>query len=180
MSDALIIPAGETGKLRLFALDMPPEQARFLSEPGAVEQMLDSGPLNPAHVEVFPVADLGKLGLGGYLIDGCGIAPEQIDAHKAQLDALRGHVLLIFSGAFGGRVATLNPPDTVHPVATFTATPTDWRAGPAIATDSARPRQGPNRTQSPRFSRSRARRVGGTIFAVFMVLIALIVWLVAT
>ncbi len=175
MSGRLTIPAGETGKVRLFALDMPPDQTRFLTEPGAVAQMLGGGPLDPAHVEIFPLADLGDLGLAGYLAEGCGIPPEQIAAQRAQLDALTGHVLLIFSGAFGGRAARLEPPDTIRPVATFTAVPTDWRAGAPIATDSA---SSQGAAASPRAARARARRIGATLFTLFMALIALIVWLV--
>ncbi|SFU03666.1 hypothetical protein [Sedimentitalea nanhaiensis] len=176
MSEVLTIPAGETGKVRVFALDVPPEQARFLTEPGAVEQMLDSGPLAAPHVEVFPLSDLDELGLTGYLIEGCGIPAGQITPDRARLQALKGHVLLIFSGAFGGRAAQVVLPNTVRPVATYSATPTDWRAGPPISTDSVKLRAG--QLQPPRATRARARLIGGGIFALCLGLIALAIYLV--
>ena len=40
MTGTITIPSGERGVIRVFALDMRPEQVKFLTEPGALEQVL--------------------------------------------------------------------------------------------------------------------------------------------
>ncbi|MFD2857682.1 hypothetical protein ACFSZS_27225 [Seohaeicola zhoushanensis] len=49
--------------------------------------------------------------------------------------------------------------------------PTDWTAGKIASASATTPRP------SPRQARSRARRIGGAIFTVVMLLVALILWL---
>jgi len=168
MSDPLTIAAGERGVIRLFTLDMPAEQARFLNEPGAAAQMLGGTDLDPAQIDIIKIADLAGVGLAEYLMQGCSVPADQID--QTALAAITGHVLLIRSRAFKGRATTLAPSPPLTLVASFTETLTDW---------SAKPMQSPDikRRISPRSARSQARRVGFSLFVVIMTLIiALVFW----
>lgn len=167
--DPLTIRPGERGIIRLFTLDMPPEQVRFLAEPGAIAQLLGVADLDPAHADIITLADLEDIGLAGYLTQGFAIPPDQID--HAPLDPLTGHALLIRSRAFKGQPAALTPDPTITLIATYSEPSTDWSATP-IETASAKPRV------SPRAARSQARRIGFSLFAVIMTLvIAFVVWL---
>lgn len=162
----LAITAGERGVIRLFALEMPPEQARFLSEPGAVAQMLgiEGTDLNPSQIDIFALDDLEELGLEGYLLDGCAISSDQIN--RAVISALTGHVLLIRSRAFRDHPVTLTPAPQLTLVATYHEPPTDW-SGDSIETDSAKIRP------SPRAARSQARRIGAILFGAVILLVAI-------
>lgn len=168
--DPLTVTQGERGLVRVFALDMAPEEARFLAEPGAVDQVLGVTGLDPDHVDVIAVRDLDDLGLAGYLAEGAGIPADQIDA--GALDAVTGHVLILRSRAFGGHAATLTPSPKLHLIGLYSETPTDWTARPEPARDLSR------RTP-PREARSQARWLGFSFFVVVVALMLLIViWVV--
>ena len=171
MTAPLTIPADERGLLRLFSLDMPAEQARFLSEPGAAAQMLGVDDLDPAQTDIIALDDLADIGLSQYLIDGFSIPPDQIDIPT--LTALSGHVMLVRSRAFRNRATTVTPAPQLTLIATFTEPQTDWSA-PPMQTPSAHLRP------SPRTIRSETRRLGFALFAFTMVLVVAIVILVAT
>jgi len=171
MTAALHIPAGERGVIRVFALDMPPEQVKFLAEPGALEQILGIGSMNRDQTEIFPVSDLEELGLTGYLAEGCGVPADELARCHDALSALDGYVLLIRSRAFDGNETRLTPADPVQLIATLNVPGTDWTAKP-LTSDSAEPHSAPR--VSPRAARSRARRIGFTLFAVMMTLITFV------
>ena len=171
MRDPLHIPAGERGVIRVFALDMPAEQVKFLSEPGALEQVLGINEINRNQIEIFPVSDLEELGLGGYLLEGCGIPADELRPFEETLSQLDGHVLLIRSRAFRGEETRLSPADPVQLIVALDVPGTDWTAQPLQST-SAVPHSAPR--MSPRAARTRARRIGFTLFAVMMTLITVI------
>lgn len=175
MTQPLIIPANETGKVRVFELNMPEDRAEDLRQPGGPDGVLGVLQVDPAYVEIFPVEDLEQLGLAGYLVEGCGIPAEQVAPDRARLEALKSHVMLVLSRAFGGRAVTLHPTSDVRLVATYEEPPLDWTAT-QIETASARPNT--DAPRSPRAARQRARQIGGGIFAAFMLLIAAVVYLV--
>jgi len=170
MIDPLKILPGERGILRLFVLDLPPQQARDMNDQTAAN-LLGVDDLDPGQIDIIDLADLTGIGLAQYLAEGFAISPDQLD--RASLDALIGHVLIIRSPAFRGRAATLAPSPQLTLVATISETPTNWTGAP-LPTDSAHPRL------SPRDERANARRFGATIFAVVMALVLLIVILVIT
>jgi hypothetical protein len=178
MTGVIEIPAGERGVIRVFDLDMRPEQVRFLREPGALAQVLGIDDINLDHVEIFPVSDLEELGLAGYLTQGCGLAETEIAPDRDQLAALEGHVLLLRSRAFGGQACRLTPASQIRPIASYGETPINWTAPPQAAPESSRPYSGPK--ISPRAARSAARRIGAALFAVVMSLIAIVLYLVVT
>ena len=173
MEGVIHIPAGERGVIRLFALDMRPEQAAFLKEPGALAQVLGIETLDMDQAEVFPVSDLEDIGLTGYLTEGCGVPRVQVEEDREMLRGLEGHVLLIRSRAFDGKEVRLTPAEQIVLKGTYGERRNNWSAAPASA-ESAKPYSAPK--LSPRQARAQARRIGATLFTVVMTLIALLIW----
>lgn len=175
MEGVIHIPEGERGHIRVFSLNMRPEQARFLREPGALAQVLGIDDIDLNHVEIFPLSDLEELGLGGYLTEGCGIRAGDVAADREALDKLEGHVLLLRSHAFQGAETRLTPAEQIHHIATYAEPDTKWSAQ-KVTSESARPQP----RLSPRAARRKARRIGGTITVVVLVLIFLGLLLLVT
>jgi len=165
------VPAGEYGRIRLFALRMPPERVRFLSEPGATEQVLGIETLDRGQVDIFKVEDLEDIGLTGYLIDGCGVPRAQVEAESAALDALEGWVMAVRSRAFGGEAARLELDPAVVPVATF-AEAEAAAPGPDPVSESAKPSYAPEPDRVRRAQRARARQAGVVLVIVSLGLLA--------
>lgn len=171
MSELTVAPH-EHGVIRLFTLGMRPEEAKFLREPGAVDQVLGVGGLDPEQIDIFPISDLEDLGLYGYLSDGCGVSEDQLD--KADLAALEGWVLVLRSAAFQGRAATLIPDRRLRLVGFYTEEGTNWTGGP-IETESAKPFSAPQ----PMIANDTPRRIGSALIVVLvLMLIGGILWLI--
>ena len=168
MEPVVHIPNGERGLIRVFDLDMRPEQARFLREPGALPQVLGIEDLNLDQVEIFPVSDLEELGLVGYLNEGCGVPIDLLTADRERLMGLTGHIMLIRSRAFGGEETRLTPASQITFIGAYGEDQTQWTGAP-ILTDSAKPYSAPR--LSPRANRAKARRIGASIFTVVMLLL---------
>ncbi|SHF35445.1 hypothetical protein SAMN05444279_1308 [Ruegeria intermedia] len=163
MSD-LTLSAGERGVIRLFALDMRPEEAKFLREPGAADQVLGVSGLDPEQIDVFPVSDLEDLGLYGYLGEGCGVSEDQLD--RARLESVDGWVLVLRSAALGRRAATLSPDPRLRLVGLYTEETTNWSGG-TIETESARPY-----SAAPKpVPNGQPRRTGSAVLALIMLLV---------
>jgi hypothetical protein len=174
MSDPVTVDANEFGYLRVYALDIAPEHARFLREPGAAEQLLGVEGLESREIEIFPVWDLEGFGLHGYLSEGCGIPEDQLDAEA--LDKIMGWVMLVRSAAFRGKAMDLTLDSRLEPVGCYREDRTDWSAEPLI-TKSAAPYSAPR--TPPREARSKAVRIGFAIFSIVMIaLIAGVLWLI--
>lgn len=172
MTAALNAAAGERGQIRVFALDMAPEDARALRAPGAADDALGVIGLDPRQIEIIAIADLGDMGLAGYLTEGCGIPRDRIAADLPRLNALTGHVMIVFSRAFGGRETALWPVPQLDPVGSYATAPTDWSAAAPLRAASALPGSaGPGRTP-PRAIRAALRRAGAAVFAVFVLIVA--------
>ena len=175
MNDILNVTESERHVVRLFRLEMPPAQARFLrDEPAAVADKLGVATIDGAQVDVFNISDLEGVGLIGYLTEGQGIPVEAIEPARAELDAMEGWVMVVHSRAFDGQAVTLTPGDGVVPVAAWDRPGADWTPGTTpLNTESARP-VSPPRTP-PREARKRSRRIGGWLFAAVMAVIVVIV-----
>ncbi|WP_083100550.1 hypothetical protein [Pseudophaeobacter leonis] len=178
MSGVIPIPKAERSVIRVFDLDMPPEQARFLAEPGALAQVLGLEDIDLDHVEIFPVSDLEELGLAGCLIQGCGIPEEDVAPDRAALTAIKGYVLLLRSRAFAGAATRLTPASQITLVASYGEKPINWSAPAMPETDSSRLYSGTK--LPPRAARAQARRIGASLFAVVMCLFALILYALVT
>ncbi len=171
MSDLTVAPH-EHGVIRLFTLDMRPEEAKFLREPGAADQVLGVNGLDPEQIDIFPVADLEDLGLYGYLNEGCGVSQDQLN--RTALEAVDGWVMTVRSAAFGGNAAELQPDPRLHLIGLFTEEATNWTGG-ALATESAKPFSAP---QSAAVNDT-PRRVGSAVLAlVILFLIGGALWLI--
>lgn len=175
MTDLLTIRSGEIGVVRVIALDMSAEQVRFLNDPGALAQVLGVDQIDTEFADIFTISDLEGVGLAGYLMEGCGVPRDQITPDLGKLDALSGPVLVLLSRAFDGQAAALAPAANLRAIGMYQVEPVDWTATP-IETKSARPNSGTH--IPPRQARAQARRIGGTVFAIFMVIIIAIVLLV--
>jgi hypothetical protein len=114
MTDPLTIAAGDRHGLYVFALDAPLSVVNTLKSgnndagPHPLAALFGVSESESRHVEVINPADLGELGLSGYLIDGHGVPAPQIAPDKGRLDALTGPVLLLAAKAFDGRQTTLH------------------------------------------------------------------------
>ncbi|KUP91664.1 hypothetical protein [Tritonibacter horizontis] len=181
MSNVIELPKGGRDQVLIFALDMPPEQAKFLrDEEGALAQVLGVDSLDLAQAEIFPVEDLEGLGLLGYLRDGLAVSEADLSQHGLALDNVAGWVLVLRGRAFAARLeeqaVRLTPAAPLSLVARLGETRTNWSAPTPLHSDSAEPRL----RHAPRAARSRARRIGATIFAVVMAALCLLIWALAT
>lgn len=174
--DPLHIPAGERGVLRLFNLNIEAGDLKALRAPRALEAALGLQGLDHDHVDLIALSDLGEMGLSEFLSEGYATPEDQLAPARDRLDALKGQVLLIRSAAFGQTPATLSPAAQLRFVGQFSEPQTDWSGAAPIDTASAKRGSGP--PLPPRAARSRARRIGGMVFAVFMLLVLAIVLLV--
>ncbi|WP_171209016.1 MULTISPECIES: hypothetical protein [unclassified Ruegeria] len=163
MSPLKVAPK-ERGVLRMFALDMPPEEAKFQRELGAADQMLGIVGLAADQIDVFPVSDLEDMGLYGYLHEGCGVSLDQLD--RTALEAVKGWVMVVRSAAFGGRALRLEPDPRVHLVGLYTEEATNWTGG-KIETESAKPFSAPQAASSDQSP----QRLGSAVLAVLALLI---------
>lgn len=173
----LIVAPHEHGVLRLFSLDMRTQEAKFLREPGAADQVLGvqgrgvQG-LAPEQIDIFPVSDLEDLGLYGYLNEGCGVSEDQLD--RAALDAVEGWVLVLRSAAFSGQGAMLEPDPRVHLIGLYTEETTNWTGGP-IETNSAKPYSAPQTVPQD----DTPQRIGSAALAIVLLLVmGGILWLI--
>ncbi|UZD90205.1 hypothetical protein [Cognatishimia activa] len=127
MPEQMKVKAQEHGLIRIFAVDLPPEEAdRF--DHRTFDDDLGTWPLRDAlgadyldedFIEFFDVADLEELGLAGYMVQGLGIARKDVDEVRAQIDQISGHVLIVLSNAFDGFEQTLNPKAPLRWIGTF-------------------------------------------------------------
>jgi hypothetical protein len=120
MTTAMQVKQSETGLVRLFAVDLAPQEAQALKEqPDALPALLGISALDADHWELFDLADLSGLGLESYLAEGHGIAEDDLAPMRWQLDALEGPVFILRSAAIAARPATLTPRPPLRWIATF-------------------------------------------------------------
>lgn len=113
MSETFHVSAREFGLVRIFAVDLP----RDALEGFDVARTLGVDALDPAHLELFDLSDIAEIGLSGYMTEGLGIAPAELDS--ARLDALTGPVLILRSAAFRGQAVTLRPRAPLRWIGTY-------------------------------------------------------------
>ena len=99
------INGSDTGTLRLFHLDLPAEAVeRFTTQAGTGEwplkYALGAERLRPAFVEVVDIRDMGAMTLSQYLVEAHGVQGADFKALRPQIDALRGHVIVLPAQAF--------------------------------------------------------------------------------
>jgi hypothetical protein len=120
MTPTIDVPEGERGIVRLFAVDLPEEEARaFAADPGAVGRALGVEGLDPAYIDVFPVSRVAVLGLPTFLSEGHGIAPSRLEPDAPMLEGLDGHVAIVSSRAFRDRARSLTAAPPLRLVGTW-------------------------------------------------------------
>ena len=96
------VKQGEHGLVRLFKLDLPDGDVQTILEPAALKRALGAKTIDTDFVEIITLADLADFGLNRYLIEGLGIAEDEVAPHVSTLDSLKGHLLVVTSSAFSG------------------------------------------------------------------------------
>lgn len=135
MSTVMDIRESETGVVRVFHLDLPPEAIeRFTVQAGTGEWPLMYGmgakKLSAAFIDVVRIADLGSMPLSSYLAEAHGVPPEALAPDAARLDKLRGHVLILPSQAFARTAQTLSIRTPLRWIATYEETKGRTMAAP--------------------------------------------------
>ena len=116
---ALAIRDGDRSRLWVFSLDMTAAEVAALLHPAPVSspaqrppnpqaELLGVDAVNADFVEIFDLVNLAGLGLAEYLITGNGIPAPQVAPDRAKLDALQGHVLILFAAALPDVPVTLH------------------------------------------------------------------------
>ena len=180
MTQTVDIPAAERGKLHIFSVNLPEETARQLAAaPDAVARLLGVTELQADYAELLRIADLGDMGLNGYLIEGYDVAPRALDGQSVRLAALGGYAMIVLSMAFQDRAVRID----VGPELTYLgAVPTrsaDWTPRPPAAkAPGAAPPEPQAHTQRRRPSQAAVMgRVASIVLLVLFLLTALIVWI---
>lgn len=142
------IPASEHGIIRVFSLSLTKSELEQylgadgrLTESGA-QQLLGADAIDTRYVEAFPVADLGELGLAGYLLEGNDAQQSDVANDMVKLAALDGWVLLAYSAAFKGASQSLTPLPELTLIGTYHQTTTDQTFGTKIPSNAAKPYTG--------------------------------------
>ncbi len=126
------VPAYEKDRVRVFAVNSgaPVADLRqtFLSRlegnspqlaPDMLAELLGTTLIDPAYIEIFPVKDLGDLGLSQYLAQALEVRGDALRADRPRLDALEGSVMIVLSAAFGGKPTTLSPGAALTLIGTY-------------------------------------------------------------
>lgn len=176
------IPKNEQGLLRIFALSMADDAAQALHDNDDISSVDGRHPQERAlgtifvdanNVEVFRVADLGALGLAGYLREGIDANTDEIARDAAKLAAVDGWAMLVYSSAFGGAKATLDPISELTLIGTYSLEQAD-RTHILLASEAAAPYTGVPSATPPT---APSGRTGGSLVVVGLaVLAALILW----
>ncbi|WGW04811.1 aspartate carbamoyltransferase catalytic subunit [Tropicibacter oceani] len=139
---SMLINGSETGTVRLFHLDLPPEAIeRFTTMAGTGEWPLKYGlgakTLRPAFVDVVSIRDLEDMPLSRYMAEAHNASGADFNAARPQIDALKGHVLILPSQAFDNTTQTLTVAAPLRWVGTFSELAPKAR-GARLRTDSAK------------------------------------------
>ncbi|MGJ8615325.1 MAG: hypothetical protein ACSHWS_00705 [Sulfitobacter sp.] len=177
----ITVAKNEHGKSRVFALSMSDADAKALlandvATAGGIrpqEQALGVNSIDPKYVEVFRVADLGALGLAGYLREGIDADAGDIARDAEKLGAVDGWVMLVHSSAFGGNEVTLDPIPDLTLIGTYDQEQADSTTIP-LESEASAPYTGVPGAIPPVAPKGRA---GGSLVVVGLaVLAALILW----
>jgi hypothetical protein len=145
VSAQIDIPAGERGRIRVFAISVPPEEVTGMlakaPKADVARNLLGAPHLDTRSTEIFPVKDLEGLGLAQYLVEGYAVPEDSLAEDQRKLDALDGYVLLLFSDSFNGAAAQLAPGPELTLIATCAEELPDQARRPTM-TPSAAPYSG--------------------------------------
>ncbi len=179
MTNDLEISAHIHDSVHVFALNLPPEEVPAFVEAGPdrwpLKEALGAEALDPAGVDVIQIEDLTGVGLPGYLIDGSGMDPEAIEADRARLMVLSGHVLVIHSSAFQGTAQTLIPGPELTFIARYSG-PGSSFVGEPLRSASAEGQISATAEAAPPSDAKMGGRVATIALLVLFLLVGLMIW----
>lgn len=181
MSAPIRISATEAGIVRLFTVDLPPDEVTaFAARNGRwpLAEALGADTLAPEHVELFDVADLSGMGLTRYLSEGHAIPDDQLAPMRARLEALRGTLLILPSRAFSGQAQTLTPRSPLNLIASFSEdrAPVSFEALPDAGAQRTAPGDAPPPPRKRPSDAAMSGRVATVALLVLFALVAVMVW----
>ena len=174
MNKPLIVPAGERGVVRLFALNN--QLSMEIHQSGLAGNLSRAFGLAEMHdddVQLVKTEEISDVGLAAFLIEAYDIDPAEIALYDDTLKTISGEIAIVRSGAFAGHMAELKTDGAATLIAAFGEPVTDWSAT-RLQTRSAHSRI------SPRAARASARRIGFSLFAGMMTLIFIVVFWIFT
>lgn len=180
MSDRMQIKATEAGLVRVFAIDLPADRIADLIDPDApdlcgLKTALGATELSGDHVDLVRLTDLEELGLDGYLIDGLGVAPDDVGPDRTRLRALKGYALVLPSRAFAGIEQTLSPKAPLRWIGTYSEPQVQTHFAP-LPSESAK--GAPLPRQSKQLSDAAiSGRVATVALLVLFALVGLMIWI---
>ncbi|WP_371060640.1 hypothetical protein [Rhodosalinus sp. 5P4] len=124
MTTVLDIPAHEHAVIRVFALDLSPEEAARWSEadgdgPHPLAEALGAEPFDPRFAEIVRLSDIAEMGLPDYLAEGYDVPREELDPFAERLRGLSSHVAVVMSSAFADAAQEVTVRAPLRLVATF-------------------------------------------------------------
>ncbi|MBR9837394.1 MAG: aspartate carbamoyltransferase catalytic subunit [Rhodobacteraceae bacterium] len=175
------INGSETGTVRVFHLDLPPEAVeRFTTQAGTgeypLQYALGASHLRPAFVDVVALRDLGDMALSAYLAEAYQVPSQELRDLRPQLDALHGHVVILPSQAFDHQSQELAVASPLRWVGTFSEERARPR-GPKLRSTSA---EGRSAGAAPTGEAPKSRALLLTLIALAVLVLLLAVALFGT
>jgi len=164
----------EAGKVRVYTLSLSDDEARAMRDDETAQAAaLGIERIDAGYTEVFRVADLDQLGLAGYLRDGNGVNPDQIETDRSKLAALDGWVMIVYSRAFAGQSLQLAPIPALTHIGTYS------ESGPETSVQAMEAEAAQPYTGIPRVSPTEPAKGGGgktMVIVGIAVLVLVVVW----
>ncbi|MEX3316709.1 hypothetical protein [Sulfitobacter sp. PS-8MA] len=177
MSATTVAPQ-EAGKVRVYSLSLSDAEAQAMRDDSAAQAAaLGVDRLDGTYTEVFRVADLDTMGLAGYLRDGNGVHPEQIETDRSKLGALDGWVMVVYSRAFGGESRQLAPIPALTHIGTYDEGGPDTPVQ-AMEAEAAQPYTGIPRVEPTTPTKESSNKTM-MIIAIAVLVLLLLWWLIA-
>lgn len=172
------ISGTERDVLRLFALDLPEDEAQhFVTQKGYVWPLRDAlgaDRLRTDFVDLVHVADLGDMPLSRYLREAHGVTEDSLAGMRDRVDALEGAVIALPAQAFDGTTQTLEVRAPLRWIGTFG----EERADPARASLRSDAALGTTQRGKPSDA-AMSGRIAAIALLVLFVLVGVMVWIAA-
>jgi len=124
VTERMHINASERGLIRVFAIDLAPEELAAFTASGnpdtwPLRKALGATALDPEWVDVVRPSDLGEMSLSDFLIEGPGVSASALEGDRARLDALKVPVAVLPSQAFCAQAQELTPRAPLRWIGTY-------------------------------------------------------------
>ncbi|WP_306130752.1 hypothetical protein [Roseovarius sp. MMSF_3350] len=182
MSDRIEIRESESGVVRVFDVDLTRAEAETFNRRNGswpLQEALGAESLDPHYVDLMQVEDLEGYGLSQYLEQGMGVSSHDLEDAHVLIEGLKGTVLVVGSGAFGGQAQVLTPRKPLRLVATFSeeSSPVQFEPLPSAGAQVAPAPEEARETEVKKKSdAAMSGRVAMIALLVLFVLTAAVVW----